>query len=450
MSDVGPASFYSRGDWYDDDAVYGMDAGQGHVGRGETTAARRWQRWGDGGCRGPYRPQGRQPREYHQSEDWNRAAWRQDASRGLQWCPDDGWGSASTTSGDRREGAGVPRQAPGIDPEQCHPGDGTGATSTSVSGPTTRSNGAIPEENSRAPAEKMVVPSFSGELTGETEDLGTSARSYLRQVAAWQRMTRLGRDKQGLVLYQNLTAKAWIEAERLDMHKLNSLGGVDYLVQWIKDRYLDVQVTQVGRSLSDFFRKLRKKPNQAIRDYVGEFDRSYARLVECGCTLPDIAAAWVFVDRMGLEEASELNLLASVGNCYDLRRLQQAAIVQDRALRKPWETGKASGDRNHKREWWGKKTHSANHTVDDASQDLDDPYGEDDEGDAASAVPESVAEELYQAFMTHESAKQCRCEARTAMRSRSWPVSAFVLPRPRASVLGANAEGTGTRTRSAP
>ena len=64
------------------------------------------------------------------------------------------------------------------------------------------------------------------------------------------------------------------------MDKLNSLGGVDYLVQWVKDRYLDVQVTQVGR------RKLQKKPNQAIRDYVGEFDRSYARLVECGCTLP--------------------------------------------------------------------------------------------------------------------------------------------------------------------
>ena len=52
-------------------------------------------------------------------------------------------------------------------------------------------------------------------------------------------MTRL---KQGLVLYQNLTSKAWIEAERLDMDRLNSGCGVDYLVQWVKDRYLDVQV----------------------------------------------------------------------------------------------------------------------------------------------------------------------------------------------------------------
>ena len=53
--------------------------------------------------------------------------------------------------------------------------------------------------------------------------------------------------------------------------------------------------------------------------------------------------------------------------------------------------------------------------MDDASQDLDGPYGEDDEGDAASAVPESVAEELYQAFMTHESAKQ-RYKASMQMR----------------------------------
>ena len=219
-------------------------------------------------------------------------------------------------------------------------------------------------------------------------------------------MTRHGKDKQGLVLYQNLTSKAWIEAEQLDMDRLNSVLGVDYFVQWVKDRYLDVQVTQVGRSLSDFFRRLRKRPGQSIRDYVGEFDRAYARLVECGCTLRDIAAAWVFVDRMGLEEASELNLLASVGNTYDLRRLQQASIVQDRALRKPWENGRGSNEKGARREWWGKRTHTAHLTTDDMEGDPGEPNHEEDEGDGTTAVPEAVAEELYQAFMTHETAKQ--------------------------------------------
>ena len=110
--------------------------------------------------------------------------------------------------------------------------------------------------------------------------MGASARSCLRQVMAWRKMTRLPVDKQALVLYQHLTQKAWVEAENLDVDRLGSTGGVEYFTQWIRDRYLDVQVTQVGRSLSEFFRQLRKKPGQAIRDYVGEFDRAHARLIE--------------------------------------------------------------------------------------------------------------------------------------------------------------------------
>ena len=129
----------------------------------------------------------------------------------------------------------------------------------------------------------MIIPSFSGIIEDGTEDLGSSARSYLRQIEAWQRMTRLSRDRQALVLYQHLNGKAWIEAERLEIDKLGSEDGVKYFVQWIKERYLDVQVTQIGRGLSEFFRKLRKRPQQSIREYVGEFDRSYARLMECGC-----------------------------------------------------------------------------------------------------------------------------------------------------------------------
>ncbi|CAE7833210.1 GIP [Symbiodinium necroappetens] len=108
-------------------------------------------------------------------------------------------------------------------------------------------------------------------------------------------MTRLPVQQQALVLYQNLTGRAWVEAERLS------------------------------------------------------FDRAHARLVECGCHLPDLASAWVFVDRMELEKASELNLLASDG---------------------------------------------------EFSENEGDPFG--DEGEAMS---EEMATELYETYMTHEAAK---------------------------------------------
>ena len=69
----------------------------------------------------------------------------------------------------------------------------------------------------------MIVPTFSGNMHSGEEDLGSSARSYLRQVSAWRRMTRMSKDQQGLTLYQHLTDRAWIDAGRLDMDRLGSV-----------------------------------------------------------------------------------------------------------------------------------------------------------------------------------------------------------------------------------
>ena len=52
-------------------------------------------------------------------------------------------------------------------------------------------------------SDKIVVPEFSGE-----ED-----RLLEEKIEAWQRVTRLKANKQALVLYNNLTGKAWRDTE---------------------------------------------------------------------------------------------------------------------------------------------------------------------------------------------------------------------------------------------
>ncbi|CAE7329121.1 GIP, partial [Symbiodinium sp. CCMP2456] len=187
----------------------------------------------------------------------------------------------------------------------------------------------------KGPSEKLLVPSFSGEP--ESGDLGASARSYLRQIAAWERMTTLRREQRALVLYQHLQGAAWINAESLEVDRLGGPDGIEYFRGWIEQHYLDIEVTLIGKSLSDLFRRLRRRPQQSFRDYAAEFNRLLARVTECGCALPDTATAWLFVDRASLDESTEVSLLASVGNKYALRQLQQAAIILDRSMRKPWE-----------------------------------------------------------------------------------------------------------------
>ena len=119
------------------------------------------------------------------------------------------------------------------------------------------------------------------------------------------------------------------------MDSLAADSGVQHLIKWVTNRYLDLEVTRIGKAFSEFFRRLRRKPGQSIRDYNSEYDRLHARLREVGCNLPEDCAAWLYVDRLQLEEAAELNLLASVGNTYSLPRLQQAAVIHDRGHRKP-------------------------------------------------------------------------------------------------------------------
>ena len=67
-------------------------------------------------------------------------------------------------------------------------------------------------------------------------------------------------------------------------------------MSWLRNRYLDLEVTRIGKALSEMFRKLRRKAGQSIRDYNAEYDRLHARLKEVGCMLPEECAAWLYVD----------------------------------------------------------------------------------------------------------------------------------------------------------
>ncbi|CAE7358666.1 unnamed protein product, partial [Symbiodinium sp. KB8] len=135
--------------------------------------------------------------------------------------------------------------------------------------------------------------------------------------------------------------------------------------------------------------KLRRKHGQSIRYYNAEYDRLYVRLKEVGCVLPEKCAAWLYVDRLHLEEGVEPNLLASVGNVYNLKKLQKAAIIPERGLQKPLEGGGKGG----------RKPYTAQ--VTDAGEDVEQPLG-DIEDEELEAIPE---EEVAVAYMTFQKAK---------------------------------------------
>ena len=68
-----------------------------------------------------------------------------------------------------------------------------------------------PPQSKGGLSERMAVPTFNAEGSGDA--LGLSARSYLRQLDAWCKITRAPANQRALLLYQSLGGRAWVEAE---------------------------------------------------------------------------------------------------------------------------------------------------------------------------------------------------------------------------------------------
>ena len=103
-----------------------------------------------------------------------------------------------------------------------------------------------------------------------------------------------------------------------------------------------------------------------------------------------MATAWLFVDRANLDETTEVSLLASVGNRYALRELQQAAIILDRSMRKPWEkVGRHDGGRRHQ---------TVHHTSNTEALDEDEIMGDDET--STQNADDQDHDDLYIAYLT--------------------------------------------------
>ena len=251
--------------------------------------------------------------------------------------------------------------------------------------------------NNTRSSEKLTVPEFCGE--GSDSEVGKTARSYVRKIQAWVRSTKLPATQRALALYSALKDRAWVYAEELDIDRLGSEEGMGYYLDWVQTRFMDVEVSKISQMMTDLFRRCRRRQEQSVRDFNVEFERMVLRLHEVRCDLPPLVKAWLYLDKLRLTETEELALLASVGNEYDVRKLQQAALIQDKPVRRG-SFDKSNNLNKFNTGRWSKSVHMTN---DDASSD----EGEEGlpiiaEGDL---VDEETALEQHTAFMAYQGAK---------------------------------------------
>ncbi|OLP87351.1 hypothetical protein AK812_SmicGene31431 [Symbiodinium microadriaticum] len=239
-------------------------------------------------------------------------------------------------------------------------------------------------------SERMTVPSFSANNNGD--ELGQSARSYLRQIEAWVRITRAPSSQQALLLYQNLQGRAWVEAEELDVKELCQDGGVERFKAWISERYLEIEVGKIAEALNGFFNRMKRGSTQSVREFNASFDRAYARLVEIDCKLPETAKAWAYLSSLSLTHSEELAILGSVNYEFICNRLQRAAVLHEKNLRRPWD------GRDKTKPWErGDKNTSRVNSANAAEAVQGDSDGD---GDLRDDPQTELEVDLYEAFIT--------------------------------------------------
>ena len=324
----------------------------------------RWQRWDDWpSWHGSWRP-------WWSSDGWD-YGWPERA-HGDEGGPTTSWPSSTTSA---RGGRLTDEQL-----RNFHVADIAATTAMNggrwSGGTPAAPQGTSTEEDLGNPrsTEKLVVPEFSGDCSDS--EVGKTARSYVRKIQAWVRSTKLPPSQRALALYSALKDKAWV---------------------W----FMDVEVSKISQMMTDLFRRCKRRQDQSVRDFNVEFERMVLRLHEVRCDLPPMVKAWLYLDKLRLTEVEELALLSSVGNEYDVRRLQQAALIQDKTIRKNNNfekntVGKFTGGSGR----WAKSVHMT--AGDASSEDEEDGYPIIAEEDL---MDEDTAMEHHTAFMAYQGAK---------------------------------------------
>ncbi|CAE8614373.1 unnamed protein product [Polarella glacialis] len=176
--------------------------------------------------------------------------------------------------------------------------------------------------------DRANAPEFDGivEDTGK----GDGVRNYLRRLEIWEELTTVPKKKQAIVLFYKLRGRAWTDAETLDIKELQKDHGIDIYKAWVRQKYRDLEITTIGDNMKEFFRNLHLKKGQSVREFNNEFDRLWKKLSGMGCGLPTLALARYYLYKLMITDQQEATLLSSVGNEYDLEKLQKAALTQIR------------------------------------------------------------------------------------------------------------------------
>ncbi len=165
---------------------------------------------------------------------------------------------------------------------------------------------------------KEIIPSFDG---------STPLRDYRRRVQLFLSTTGIDPEFRAGRLVEQMTGVAWKTTETLQMDRLRSPQGVEYLLEHLQAELEPVEHLQVFGTLQQFFKSFRRARGEEFVTYDMNFRSQMQKLEEIDAGLHGIIKSWWFLECAGLSQELRKQVITASGGSYKYERLREALVA---------------------------------------------------------------------------------------------------------------------------
>lgn len=346
------------------------------------------------------------------NRSWN--SWQEDSHQNHERSKHDSHGG--TKSEDRRTSLPVseetqwdPQRRDSVATDVLVEKTSDGAAPEEDEMPQSSQGGSLRSAKSREPKTgKDIIPSYDG---------ATPVRDFRRRVALFEASTGIDKEYRAGKLVEQMSGLAWKCTETLDLSKLRSEGGVEYLLGHLQQELEPVEYIRVFETLHTFFKGFKRQRGESFITFDMNFRSQMQKLDEVGAGLSGIVKSWWFLETAALGQELRKQVITASGGSYQYERLREAlmAIVPsvDKDNTDPSSTNASTTSQPLRPKFFRQKNVQINkvHMVDDDDEDPAElqPQEEDEELMPAEADPEEL-ERQAQVLITQASKRRAQVE----------------------------------------
>ena len=154
-----------------------------------------------------------------------------------------------------------------------------------------------------------------------------------RKIRVWQMQVKgyMSAADSALMLYTNLSGEAELEVEHLQLDKINSKDGVDYILETLRGPLQQKELFQKRKLLADF-ETVSRIPNESIRQFINRYRRIEKDLeaigISCGSMYDSESKGNRVLERAKLSPELQRLVLIGAGNTLDYDKICESLLLQ--------------------------------------------------------------------------------------------------------------------------